>query len=52
MEGLRPAFAGRIGLAAFSLVGTLEKAEKLGPDRADHRAVGAEGNGGGTACLD
>ena len=51
MEGLRPAFAGRIGLTAFVWREPLKKAEKAGPDRAEVRAVGAEGEGGGTACL-
>src|SRR6476620_4418462 len=50
MEGLRPAFAGRIGLSASS-GGTLEKADVLGPGRAGHRAVGAEGGWGGTNFL-
>ena len=50
MEGLRPAFAGRIGLLASS-GGTLEKADVLGPGRAGHRAVGAEGGWGGTNFL-
>ena len=50
MEGLRPAFAGRIGLTAFS-GGTLEKAESLGPGRSGLPAVGAEGDWGGTDLL-
>ena len=50
MEGLRPAFAGRIGLMAYS-GGTLRKAESLGPGRAGLPAVGAEGNWGGADVL-
>lgn len=51
MEGLRPAFAGRIGLTAFFWWDPLEKAEKAWPDRAGVRGVGAEGVWGGTVCL-
>jgi hypothetical protein len=43
MEGLRPAFAGRIGLVAFVWREPLKKAEMSWPDRAEVRAVGAEG---------
>lgn len=50
MEGVRPAFAGRIGLQAF-MAGSLKVAEKFGPGRSENRAVGAEGEWGGTAHL-
>ena len=47
MEGLRPAFAGRIGLMGL-MGGTLELAESLRPGRAVLPAVGAEGEWGGS----
>ena len=47
MEGVRPAFAGRIGLSAF-FGGSLGNGEEAQPDRARKRAVGYEDLVGGS----